>query len=160
MAQLLRLLGVGDWYQSPAPWAFPPRSDAQRGAASPTSDLDLARGTRTNLLVVGDDDVVAGLITSLWPSLATPIVVRQRGERLRLSPLFPPVATIVIYDVDTLTRHEQRALSHWIAAKGRTQVVSTASKSLRPMLQAGAFNEALYYRLNVVTLDPTSLVAQ
>jgi hypothetical protein len=160
MAQLLRLLGEFDWYQSPAPRAFAPRSDAQRGAESPISDLDLARTTRANLLVVGDDDIVAGIMTSLWPSLATPIAVRQRGDRLRLSPTSPPASTIVIYDVDTLTRHQQRRLHHWIAVNGRTQIVSTASKSLWPMLQAGAFHEALYYRLNVLMLDPTSLVGR
>jgi hypothetical protein len=121
--------------------------------------VDLARLTRTNLLVVGDDDVVARLITSLWPSLATPISVRRRGEGLRLWPMSPPVATIVVYDVDTLTRDEQHALYDWMAGNGRTQVVSTASKSLQPMLQAGAFNGGLYYRLNVVTLDLTSPVA-
>jgi hypothetical protein len=160
MAQLLRHPGGFDWYQSPAPRAFAPRSDAPRGAESPTSDLYLALGTRTNLLIVGDDDVVAGLITSLWPSLATPIAVRHRGERLLLSPTSPPVTTVVVYDVDTLTHHEQRALHHWIAANACTQVVSTASKSLWPMIQAGAFDEALYYRLNVVMLDTTSPAAQ
>jgi len=158
--QLLRLVSGVDRYQPPPRRAFAPRSDAQRrGKESPTSDLDLARLTRTNLLVFGDDDVVVRLITSLWPSLATPIVVRHRGERLQLSPTSPPVATIVVYDVDTLTRDEQNALYHWMAGHGRTQVVSAASKSLEVMLQAGAFNEGLYYRLNVVTLDLTSPVA-
>jgi hypothetical protein len=122
--------------------------------------VDLARLTRTNLLVVGDDDVVASLITSLWPSLAPPIFVRQRGERFQLSPTSPPAGTIVVRDVDTLTRHEQDALYHWMAGNSRTRVVSTASKFLQPMLQAGAFSEGLYYRLNVVTLDLTSRVAR
>jgi hypothetical protein len=125
--------------------------------APPTGDLGLVRGTSTNLLIVDNDEVVEELIAALWPSLATPIVVRRRGERLRLSPL---VATIVVYDVDTLTRHEQRALCDWIAGNGRTQIVSTASKSLLPMLRTGAFDEALYYRLNVVMLDPASLAAR
>ena len=159
MFQLLRPVSGVDRYQSPAQWPFARRSDAQRrDAESPTGDLDLARVTRTNLLVVGDDDVVASLITSLWPSLAPPIFVRQRGERFQLSPTSPPVGTIVVHDVDTLTRHEQDALYHWMAGNGRTQVVSTASKSLQPLLQAGAFSEGLYYRLNVVTLDLTSPV--
>ena len=161
MSQLLRLVSGVDRYQSPAQGPFALRSHAQRrGAESPTSDLDLVRLTRTNLLVVGDDDVVARLITSLWPSLAPPIFIRQRGERLRLSPTSPAVATIIVHDVDTLTRHEQRALYDWIAGNGRTQVVSTASKSLQPMLQAGAFHEGLYYRLNVVTLDLASPLAR
>ena len=157
MAQLIRLVSGVDRYKPPVQRAFASRSDARRrGPGSPASDLDLARLTRTNLFVVGDDDVVATLITSLWPSLAPPIFVRQRGERLQLSPTSPSVATIVVLDVHTLTRHEQDALYHWMAGNGRTQVVSTASKSLQPMLEAGAFHEGLYYRLNVVTLDLAS----
>ncbi len=111
------------------------------------------RGTSRNLLVLGDDDVVEGVLASLWPSLAPPTVVRKRDEGLRLSPASLPVATMVIYDVDTLTAHEQRALYHWVGANSRTQVVSTASKCLMPMLGAGTFNDGLYYRLNVVLLD-------
>jgi hypothetical protein len=130
----------------------------QPGAASATSDLELARSTGANLLVVAADDIVAELLASLWPSLASPIVVRHRGERLRLQQTSPPVATMVVYDVDTLTGDEQRALHHWITVN-RTRVVSTASKCLWPMLQAGAFNDALYYRLNVVLIDPASPVA-
>ena len=156
MAQLHRLVREVDRYKPPAQRAFASRS---RGAESAESDLDLARRTKANLFVVGDDDVVARLITSLGPSLATPIFVRHRGERLRLSPTSPPVGTIVVYDVDTLRRDEQHALYHWMARNGRTQIVSTASKFLQPMLQAGAFNEGLYYRLNVVTVDLTSPVA-
>ena len=125
--------------------------------APPTGDLDLVRGTSTNLLIVDNDEVVEELIAALWPSLATPIVVRRRGERLRLS---PGAATIVVYDVDTLTRHEQCALWDWMAGNGDAQIVSTALKSLFPMLRTGAFDEALYYRLNVVMLDPASLSAR
>jgi len=147
MAQLPILRGGVDVSQSPAP-----PSDAHRGAEWPT-DLDLVRGTSTNLLVLGDDDVLEGVLASLWPSLAPTIVVRKRDESLRLPPTSLPVATMVIFDVDTLTDHEQRALYQWICENGRTQVVSTASKCLMPMLGSGAFNDALYYRLNVVLLD-------
>jgi len=153
MAQF-HIPGGADRSQPPGP-----RPDAQRGAEWPARDLDLVRGTSTNLLVVGDDDVVAGVIKSLWRSLAAPICMRHRDKRLRLSPTSPPFATMIIYDVDTLTDPEQRALYHWMGANGRTQVVSTAAKCLLPMLGAGTFNGALYYRLNVVLLGPTRPVA-
>ena len=156
MSQLPRLVSGVDRYKSPPQPAAASRSDARRGEGSPTSDLELVRRTRTNLFVVGDDVVVERLLTTLWLSLAPPIFVRQRGERLLLAPTSPPVGTVVVYDVDTLTRHEQRALHHWMAGNSRTRVVSTATKSLQPMLQAGAFDEELYYRLNVMTLDLTS----
>lgn len=160
MAQRLRLVNGVDRDQSPPRRAFAPRARNQRRrAGSPIGDLDLARLTRTNLLVVGDEDVVVTLVTSLWPSLATPIVVRNRGEHLQLSPASRPVGTIVIVDVDTLTSPEQRVLYDWMAGNGRTQIVSTASKSLEPLLEAGAFNEGLYYRLNVVMVDLRSPVA-
>ena len=161
MAQRLRPVSGVDRDQPPAQRAFAPRSDdQQRGPESACSDVDLARLTRANLFLIGDDDVVVELVMSLCGSLATLIGVRHRGERLQLSPKSRPIGTIVVYDVDTLTGDEQGALYHWIAGNGRIQVVSTASKSLQPMLQAGAFNEALYYRLNVVTLDFTSAVAR
>jgi hypothetical protein len=153
MAQLHRLVREADRYKPPAQRTFASR---RRSAESAESDLDLARRTRANLLVVGDDVVVARLITSLGPSLATPVVVRHRGERLQLPPTSPPAGTIVIYDVDTLTRDEQHALYNWMAGNARAQIVSIASKFFQPMLQAGAFNEELYYRLNVITLDLTS----
>lgn len=156
MAQLLRLVsGVDD---PPAKRAFVPRSDNQRPSAeSLASDLALVRFSRVNLLVVGDDDAVKKLLTSLWQSLATPVVARHRGERLQLSPTFGRVGTIVVHDVDTLPRRDQRALYQWMdEGNGRTRVVSTASKSLQPLLESGAFNAELYYRLNMVTLDLTS----
>ena len=159
MSQLLRLVSGVD--RPPAQRAFAPRSDQQCGAESPTSDLDLARLTRVNLFVVGADDVVVRLVTSLWRNLATPIVVRHRDEPLRLSPTSRPVGTLVVYDVESLTLDEQRALYHWMgAANGHTRVVSTASQPLLPLVEAGAFNEDLYYRLNVVTLDLTTPVAR
>jgi hypothetical protein len=160
MAQLYRLVNEVDRYKAPTQRAVASRFDARRrSAASPARDLKLARLTKANVFVVGDDDAVARFITALSPSLATPIVVRPRGERLQLSPTFPPVGTIVVYDVDTLTPDEQHALYRWMAGNGATQIVSTASKFLQPMLQAGAFNERLYYRLNVLTIDLTSPVA-
>jgi len=162
MAQLLRLGSGVDRYQSPPRRASGSRSGNQRrrAAGSPPSDLDLARLTRANLFLVGDDDVVVPVVTSLWPSFATPVVVRNRDERLRLSPTPQPVGTVVVCDVDTLTGPEQRTLYNWMAGNGRTQIVSTASKFLHPLLEAGVFDEGLYYRLNVVTIDLTSTVAR
>jgi hypothetical protein len=132
-----------------------PRPDDQRRGAWP-EDQDLWRSTRVNLFVIGADDVVAKLVASLWRYLATPIVVRRPGEPLRLSPSWRPVGTFVVYDVDTLTREEQHALNQLVCGgNGHTRVVSTASQSLLPMVEAGVFDDALYYRLNVVTIDLT-----
>jgi hypothetical protein len=146
--------------RSPARPASTPRSDELlRGAKRFPSDQALALLTRVNLLVVGAENEATALIASLWPGLVTPIVVRHRGEPLRLSTV-PPAGTFVIYDVETLTRVEQDTLHQWVnAGDRRAQVVSSASGALFPMVEAGAFNDGLYYRLNVVTIDLTSPVA-
>ena len=157
MAEPLRLASAG---RPPARRAFAPRVDELRkGAKWPPSDQELALLTRVNLLVVGAENDVAALIASLWPSLVTPIVVRYRGEPLRLSTV-PRVGTFVIYDLETLTGEKQDALHRWVCAGiGHARVVSSASGSLFPMVESGLFNAGLYYRLNVVTIDLTSPVA-
>jgi Sigma-54 interaction domain len=159
MAQLLKL--ATDVDPSPAQRAFVPRSNEQRyGAESATRDQDLARLASVNLLVLGADDVLAQRIASLLPYLVTPILVRHRGESLRLPPTSLAAGTLLVYDVATLTFQEQHALNQWLSARtGRARVVSTASESLLPMVEAGAFNDGLYYRLNVVTIDLRSSVA-
>lgn len=145
--------------RSSAQRVFPLGADPQRSSAdSAASDLELARLTKVNVFVVGADDAVAKLVTSLWRCFVTPIVVRHRGEPLRL-PASQPVGTIVVYDVDTLMAEEQHALNRWVCARSGTRIVSTASASLLPMVDAGAFDDALYYRLNVVTIDLASPIA-
>jgi hypothetical protein len=153
MAQPLRLASGG---RSPGRRAFAQRADALRdGAKWPPSDQDLALLTRVNLLVVGAENEVAALIGSMWPGLVTPIAVRYRDEPLRLSAV-PPFGTFVIYDLETLTCEEQDALHLWLrTGHRRARIVSSASGSLFPMVESGVFNDGLYYRLNVVTIDLT-----
>jgi len=136
-------------------------NNQRRGAESLVGDEGLARFTKLNLLIMGADDVVATFVTSLWPYFLAPSVVRRRGEELRLLPNSRPAGTILIHDVHTLTRREQNVLHRWMnAGNGRTRVVSTTTQSLMPVLETGVFNDDLYYRLNVLTFDLRSAVAQ
>lgn len=153
MAEVVRLESGVDGPPSQLPLV--PRPDNQRRGPW-LEDQHLWRSTRVNLFVIGADDMVAPLVTSLWPYLATPVVVRRLGEPLRLSPSWRLIGTVVVYDVDTLTREEQHALNDWVCGgKGHRRVVSTAAQSLLPMVEAGLFDDALYYRLNMVTIDLT-----
>jgi len=132
----------------------------RRRDAEPLSDEGLARRTKLNLLIMGADDVVARFVTSLWPYFLAPRIVRRPGEQLQL-PTSRLAGTILLYDVDTLTRGDQDALHRWNnAGNDRTRVVSTATQSLLPVLATGAFNDDLYYHLNVLTFDLRSPVAQ
>jgi Sigma-54 interaction domain len=155
MAQLLRVANGGD--RSSAQREVVLRSDEKwRGADSGVTDHDLARTSKANVFVVGAEDEAAKLVASLRPCLFTPIVVRRRGEPLRLEQAAAPAGTIVVYDVETLTPEEQEALNRWLGtARGRVRVVSCASRPLLPAVEAGDFNDALYYRLNVVTIHLT-----
>jgi hypothetical protein len=129
----------------------------RRAAKSPDSDLDFARACRANLLLVGAEPAVANLLLSLWSTFGEPLMIRRGGDRLRLPSGSEPVATMIIQAVHTLTAYEQRALQDWLVLRdGRTRVVSTASASLLPMVEAGAFSDSLYYRLNVFYIDLSS----
>jgi hypothetical protein len=59
--------------------------------------------------------------------------------------------TVVLHDVDRLSLRWQSELFGWLDTEaGRTQVVSTTSRSLLPLIAAGDFLEQLFYRLNTV----------
>ena len=158
MPQPFRLAGKVDG--SLAHRALAQRLDDRRpGEEPPITDERLARLTKLNLLIMGADDVVERFVTSLWPHFLAPHIVRHRGDQLRL-PTSRPAGTILVYDLDTLTRREQDALHLWInAGNNRTRVVSTTTQSLLPVLETGAFNDDLYYHLNVLTFDLRSPVA-
>jgi hypothetical protein len=64
--------------------------------------------------------------------------------------------TMILRDVDTLVHDDQCKLVNWLEqVAGRMQVVSTASASLMPLVNAGAFIQTLYYRLNTIYMDLT-----
>ena len=142
------------------PQSFRLPEKVDQSAESLISDEGLARFTNLNLLIMGTDDAVAAFVTSLWPYFLAPRVVRRRGEQLQLLSTSGPASTILVHDVHTLTRREQDALNRWMNAGNGTRVVSTSTQSLMPALETGAFNDELYYRLNVLTFDLRSPVAQ
>ena len=72
-------------------------------------------------------------------------------------PSTPQPGTMVVRHVDTLVQEDQRRLLDWLErAAGVTQVISTASAPLLPSVEAGAFMQSLYYRLNTIYLDLTN----
>ena len=63
-------------------------------------------------------------------------------------------STLVLHDVNELTQDEQQQVLQWLDQMGsRVRVVSTTKTSLWPQLKSGAFDDALYYRLNTVCVD-------
>jgi Sigma-54 interaction domain len=159
---------------APATRASAPSERAPSGYALPDcgplnsasqlrEDCRLARAARVNLLVIHGEavlqDLLEWLMLDLQSPIATPVATCRTGEPLVL----PPVArarTLILQDVGALTHADQHRLLDWLdRAAGRTQVVSTTPASLWPRIQAGAFIDRLYYRLNTVCMDVTGYLA-
>jgi len=118
------------------------------------SDLNIARITKANLLLVGHERLVSNALSLLVPDPTADGVIGCEGGRLMLPPPSERIATLVVRDVDALTADEQQSLLEWLdSSKIRTRVVSTASEPLLPLVATRAFNDTLYYRLNTVYID-------
>lgn len=119
------------------------------------SDLNLARTTTTNVLVVGSERAVVNFVRFLLPDLNMVDTIQRLDGRLLLPAASSRASTLVVHHVDVLTRDEQGRLLGWLAESTtrRMRVVSTASAPLLPLVEAGVFNEALYYRLNTIYID-------
>jgi transcriptional regulator of acetoin/glycerol metabolism len=114
------------------------------------NDWDLACAARVNLLLMGREDATRTFVDTLRPSLRAPVLTVRAGESLAL--VAPDkVGTMILCDICAFGLADQRRLLVWLEdADGGTQVISTTSMPMVPLMDAGAFLEALYYRLNTV----------
>jgi hypothetical protein len=111
---------------------------------------------RANVLVVGPDDVLERLLDTVRPNLREPISRLAPGHAAPF-PVVGECGTLIIEDVGALPLHDQHQLFDWMTATmGRAQIVSTAASALLPLVETGAFMEALYYRLNIICIDLTT----
>ena len=109
----------------------------------------LAGGCAANILVIGrlsaaQREYVATLVAS---QRQTDVFYARSFERL------PAEARllVVLDDVNGLSAHDQQRLLRWIDDT-QPQILSFAREQLYPMVTAGRFRDALFYRLNVVSL--------
>jgi hypothetical protein len=117
--------------------------------------LNGCRQRRVNLLLTGPTDVADAFVTALRPYLQDPVVVLRAGEPFALPAA--PLGTLFLADVGALTREEQWRLHQWLEeCSSRAQVISMSPTSLMPMVSAGRFLDALYYRLNTIYIDITA----
>jgi transcriptional regulator of acetoin/glycerol metabolism len=127
--------------------------DDWRVARAAHEDLRRMGMPRVNLLLVGVGGMTRNVVGMLLRDRDEAIASWSPGERL----LLPPVArggTVVLHEVGALSVDDQLHLLHWLEhAVTRTQVISTTSGPLLPLVQAGAFIETLFYRLNTICLD-------
>jgi hypothetical protein len=115
----------------------------------PDDDLQSVRRWRPNILLIAPPTAAADLLPLLL-SRCRPPVHEICGGHLTV---MPDAGTVVLHDLDELDTGAQRELFRWLEAQdGRVQVVSVAPAPLFPLVAGGGFSEALFYRLNVVTL--------
>ncbi|MGH8638098.1 MAG: sigma 54-interacting transcriptional regulator, partial [Burkholderiales bacterium] len=99
------------------------------------------------------DGIVQNVLDTFLQGASQPIASWFPGETLVL-PAADRAGTVVLHEIGRLGIHDQIQVLEWLGqAMGRTQVVSTTSASLLPRVQAGAFIDTLYYRLNTVCVD-------
>ena len=116
-------------------------------------DCGLAQAARLNLLLVHADDAIQSLVESFLLDRREPTAIWRPGERLVLPPVARP-RTMILHDVGALPPDDQQRLAAWLEGAGRrTQIVSTTPAPLLPHVEAGTFNDTLYYRLNMVCVD-------
>ena len=119
--------------------------------ASVEDDLDIVADTKANLLVIGPECPVMNVIRRVIADVPASIVIPCQAGRLPLSRSSLPPGTLVFRDVDSLDADGQALLFDWLESAGaERQIVSTAAAPLLPLVDAGAFDSRLYYRLNTI----------
>ena len=120
-------------------------------------DWNVLQAARPNVLLIGSDSAANGFLQLLLPLLKPP-VLHATGGALALPS--SPGGTIILRDVPRLGADDQQRLSAWLTeAKRRTQVISTSSCPLLPLVERHVLVESLYYNLNVITIalsDPAT----
>jgi Sigma-54 interaction domain len=104
-----------------------------------------------NVLLVGMPRVTEAVLRALTPYLRPPV------QSLEVSTSLPNRAqgTLILRELETLDWQVQHQLLHWLNGLGTdTQIISLISAPLYPRVEQGTFHDQLYYRLNVVHLEP------
>jgi Sigma-54 interaction domain len=130
-----------------------PRRPHRRGALTPSltpEEWDCVTNSRLNALLIGPKHVTGRLLRSVRSHLAHP-VIRVFSPTPLVLPRADQVGTIILEDVGRLDMAAQMHLLEWLeGAVPRTRMIATSTVPLLPMVAAGIFDGALYYRLNLV----------
>jgi Sigma-54 interaction domain len=119
------------------------------------SDWSALLASDANAVVVGADPAIVRLWTAVWSTLRKPVCWVESG-RLWLPPQL--AGTLVLRNVNDLVRQDQVRLLDWLGQDGRSiRVLASTPRPLFPDVEAGAFLDRLYYRLNTlhVSLKPS-----
>jgi len=120
-------------------------------------DWNVLQTAHPNVLLIGSDPAITGFLQLLLPLLQPPVAHCANGALKLPEALF---GTLILRDVQRLDAGDQQRLSAWMSEPmRRTQVISTASCPLYPLVESKILAEGLFYSLNVIMLglsDPFS----
>jgi sigma-54-interacting transcriptional regulator len=103
-----------------------------------------------NALIIGDQLAVLRVLGIVWPSLKKSV---RWVEGTRMSLPRECGGTLILEEGDRLSERDQTDLLGWLNDHGRSvRVLTTASRPLFPLVEAGSFLDSLYYRLNHVLI--------
>jgi hypothetical protein len=118
----------------------------------------LLRERSCNVLIEGTVTATDAALHLLQPHIQQPIAWQRLTATLELPP--DETRTLILTDAAALSREEQQRLLVWIDDMGsRTRIISTSPRSLFALVDAGCFDAALYYRLNVLLVRVTPVSA-
>lgn len=125
--------------------------DLNQLACRRAEDLSALLRTQANALVIGHHETLAAFVTICRSELQQPIVCTSAARLISL----PLSGTLVIEDLEQLSRASQRALTAWLNARehDHTRVISLTVRPLFPLVEADQFDPSLFYRLNTISLD-------
>lgn len=112
------------------------------------------RHTRSNALLVADEDHIDALLTAVTGLKAASIPTWTPDAACTEGDVDESPDTLVVRDVHLLDAAQQRGLFEAISAwQGRVRVIATSPDPLYPLVAAQRFDEALYYRLNMLCVE-------
>jgi Sigma-54 interaction domain len=105
---------------------------------------------RPNLLLIGPDAVVGECLDRLITSMVPPV---QFCDGAAPDFMHVPIRSLIVRDVERLDRADQERLIEWLNRHdGYARVIATSARPIFPHVERGEFSDALYYRINTVTL--------
>ena len=115
-------------------------------------ERSIYRLSRSNMLLVGSGSRVDALITAVTglPAHSLPVWSGIEPGRESGAP-----ETLIVRDVHLLSNPEQTRLYDAIGGwMGQVRVIATAPAPVFPLVARRLFREELYYRLNMLCLEP------
>jgi hypothetical protein len=116
------------------------------------------RTQRPNILLIGSHDMIEAALAMLQPQLEPPVYEWASAVELSAS---VGLITVLIRDVDSLSVDQQHTVLAWLDGadpRHQIQIVSMASVDPYLLVERGVFLRKLYYRLNMLRLDASTLI--